>query len=106
MGIIEGVKLRFTDTEALFTTVQVEPSIGLDGAVSVWLALKPEKMVISLRVTVDEAVRSDRCDEIVVVHVPGVPAVVQTQMVPLRSIIKSPTANVPEVGAPLVVPPT
>ena len=82
-GTIEGVKLRVTETDALLTTVQVEPSIGLDGAVSVWLAVEPEKMVVSLRVTVAEEVRSDRCDEIVVVHVPGVPAVVQTQMVPV-----------------------
>jgi hypothetical protein len=105
-GIIEGVKLRVTATEALLMTVQLEPSIGLDGAVRVWLAVEPEKIVISLRPTVAEAVRSERCDEIVVVQVPGVPAVVQTQIVPVWSTMKSPTANVPEVGAPLMVPPT
>ena len=105
-GIIEGVKLRVTATEALLMTVQLEPSIGLDGAVRVWLAVEPEKIVISLRPTVAEAVRSERCDEIVVVQVPGVPAVVQTQIVPVWSTMKSPTANVPEVGAPLAVPPT
>jgi hypothetical protein len=100
------VKLRVTATEALLMTVQLEPSIGLDGAVRVWLAVEPEKIVISLRPTVAVAERSERWLEIVVVQVPGVPAVVQTQMVPVWSTIKSPTANVPEVGAPLVVPPT
>ena len=105
-GIIEGVKLRMTETDALLMTVHVEPSMGLLGAVSVWLAVEPEKMVVSLRPTVAEAVRSDKCEEIVVVQVPGVPAVVQTQMVPLWSIMKSPFAKVPEVGEPLTVPPT
>ena len=105
-GTIEGVKLKLTETDALLMTVQVEPSIGLDGAVSVWLAVEPEKIVVSLRVTVAEATRNDKCDEMVVVHVPGVPAVVQTQIVPLWSTIKSPFANVPDVGAPLTVPPT
>jgi hypothetical protein len=100
------VKLRATDTDALLMTVQVEPSIGLDGAVSVWLAVDPEKIVVSLRVTVADALRSDKCDEMVVVQVPGVPAVVQTQMVPLWSMTKSLTAKVPDVGAPDVVPPT
>jgi hypothetical protein len=105
-GTIEGVKLKLTETDDLLMTVQVDPSMGLDGAVSVWLAVEPEKMVVSLRPIVAEAVRSDRCDEIVVVHVPGVPAVVQTQIVPLWSMTKSPFAKVPEAGALLTVPPT
>jgi hypothetical protein len=104
-AIIDGVKLRVTATEALLMTVQFEPSMGFDGAVRVWLA-EPEKIVISLRLTVAEAVRSERCDEIVVIQEPGVPAVVQTQIVPVWSTMKSPTAKVPEVGAPLAVPPT
>jgi hypothetical protein len=105
-GTIEGVKLRLTETEALLITVHVEPSMGLLGAVNVCEAVEPEKIVVSLRVTVAEAERSDKCDEIVVVHVPGVPAVVQTQIVPLWSITKSPFAKVPEAGALLTVPPT
>ena len=105
-AIIDGVKLRVTATEALLMTVQFEPSMGLDGAVRVWLAVEPEKSVISLRPTVAEAERSERCDEIVVVQVPGVPAVVQVQMDPVWSIMKSPTANVPDVGALFTVPPT
>jgi hypothetical protein len=105
-GTIEGVKLRLTETEALLITVQVEPSMGLLGAVSVCEAVEPEKIVVSLRVTVAEAVRSKRCDEMVVVHVPGVPAVVQTQIVPLWSTTKSPLAKVPEAGALFTVPPT
>ena len=105
-AIIDGVKLRVTATEALLMTVQFEPSMGFDGAVRVWLAVEPEKSVISLRPTVAEAERSERCDEIVEVQAPGVPAVVQTQMVPVWSTTKSPTANVPDVGAPLAVPPT
>ena len=39
------------------------------------------------------------------VHVPGVPATVQIQILPVWSITKSPTAHVPEVGAPEVVAP-
>ena len=38
-------------------------------------------------------------------QVPGVPAVVQTQMLPVRSTTKSPAANVPADGAPEVVAP-
>jgi len=105
-AIIDGVKLRVTATEALLMIVQFEPSMGFDGAVRVWLAVEPEKSVISLRPTVAEAERSERCDEIVVVQVPGVPAVVHTQIVPVWSMMKSPTENVPDVGAPFAVPPT
>ena len=39
-------------------------------------------------------------------HVPGVPAVIQIQILPVWSITKSPTANVPVTGAPEVVAPT
>jgi len=39
-------------------------------------------------------------------QIPGVPAAMQIQKVAVSSTIKSPTANVPEVGAPEVVPPT
>ena len=39
-------------------------------------------------------------------QVPGVPATRHTQIVAVWSTIKSPTAKVPLVGAPLVVPPT
>jgi hypothetical protein len=105
-GIIAGVKLNETATDDLLITVQFEPSMGLDGAVSVWLAVEPEKMDISLRVTVAVAERSVRCDEMVVVQVPGVPATTQTKIVPVRSTTKSPTENVPDVGAPFAVPPT
>jgi len=105
-GIIDGVKLSVTETDALLMTVQLEPSIGFDGAVKVCPVVEPPKIVISLRPTVAVADRSCRCDEMVVVQVPGVPAVVQTQIVPVKSTIKSPTANVPDEGAPFAVPPT
>jgi hypothetical protein len=40
------------------------------------------------------------------VQVPGVPAVEQIQIVPVVSTTQSPTENVPDEGAPDVVPPT
>ena len=40
------------------------------------------------------------------VQVPGVPPVVQTWNLPVWSTAKSPTANVPDTGAPEVVAPT
>ena len=39
-------------------------------------------------------------------HVPGVPAVVQNQIVAVWSMTMSPTANVPDTGGPEVVVPT
>src|SRR5215471_935252 len=38
-------------------------------------------------------------------HVPGVPAAVQIHIAPARSTMKSPTAKVPDVGAPEAVAP-
>ena len=41
-----------------------------------------------------------------ILKVAGVPAVVHTHIDDVASTIKSPTAKVPDAGAPLVVPPT
>ena len=47
----------------------------------------------------------ERADE-TLTHVPDVPATVQTNILPVWSMQKSPTLNVPDAGAPDAVAPT
>ena len=86
-GYIEGVKLRVTELAVLLRKVQLDPSMGLLGAVKV-RPVDPVNCVISLRLTVADAVRFLTWHEIVVLH-PAV-APVYTQMVAVWSITKSP----------------
>jgi len=93
----------FTVTEALLTIAYEVPETGLAGNVIVCEAVEPLKTVTSPRIAVAVAERRVRSMLDTGFHVPGVPAIVQIQSVAVMSHIMSPTANVPEVGAPDVV---
>ena len=95
-----------TATDERLMIVHVAPSTGEPIALIVCEAVEPVKIVTSFGPAVSVAERLTMCASIRGHQVPGVPAVVHTQNVEVWSTIKSPTANVPLVGAPLVVAPT
>jgi hypothetical protein len=95
-----------TGTDERLMIVHVAPSTGEPTALMVWEDVEPLKMVTSFGPAVAVAERLTMCASINVHHVPGVPAVMQTQIVAVWSMMKSPTANVPDAGAPEAVAPT
>ena len=79
------------------------PCTELDGSVSVWAAVLPENNVNSLSAIVALALRFANTCATAGDQVPGVPAIVQTQIVAELSTIMSPSWKVPATGGPLTL---